>query len=67
VGLEIVDGLALDAYHYLHSTRGELLRRIGRADEARQAYERALAIVHDGAERRLIERKIAELGDPSSV
>ena len=41
-GLEIVDRLALDDYHYLHSTRAELLRRLGRAEEARDAYRRAL-------------------------
>ena len=42
--LEIVDGLDLDDYQYLHSTRGELLRRLGRTDEARAAFERALAL-----------------------
>ena len=61
-GLRIVDQLALDDYRYLHSTRGELLRRLGRTDEARDAYRRALALVHDDAERRLLERRLAELG-----
>jgi RNA polymerase sigma-70 factor, ECF subfamily len=61
-GLAIVDGLALDDYRYLHATRGELLRRLGRTDEAREAYRRALALVHDDAERRLLERRLAELG-----
>jgi RNA polymerase sigma-70 factor (ECF subfamily) len=60
-GLAIVDGLALEDYHYLHATRGELLRRLDRTAEARAAYERALALVHEGAERRLLERRIAEL------
>ena len=60
--LEIVDRLELEDYHYLHSTRGELLRRLGRGDEARDAYRRALALVHDEAERRLLERRLAELG-----
>jgi len=60
-GLEIVDGLALADYRYLHSTRGELLRRLGRAEEAGDAYRRALALVHDEAERRLLERRLAEL------
>jgi RNA polymerase sigma-70 factor (ECF subfamily) len=60
-GLRIVDQLALEDYRYLHSTRGELLRRLGRAEEARDAYCRALALVHDGAERRLLERRLAEL------
>jgi RNA polymerase sigma-70 factor (ECF subfamily) len=59
--LEIVDRLALEDYRYLHSTRGELLRRLGRTAEARDAYRRALALVHDDAERRLLERRLAEL------
>jgi RNA polymerase sigma-70 factor, ECF subfamily len=61
-GLDIIDRLALEDYRYLHSTRGELLRRLGRAAEARDAYHRALALVHDDAERRLLERRLAELG-----
>ncbi len=60
-GLDIADGLALEDYRYFHATRGELLRRLDRADEARDAYERALELVHDDAERRLLERKLAEL------
>jgi RNA polymerase sigma-70 factor, ECF subfamily len=61
-GFEIVDRLPLEDYRYLHSTRGELLRRLGRTEEARDAYRRALALVHDDAERRLLERRLAELG-----
>jgi len=61
-GLGIVDRLDLNDYRYLHSTRGELLRRLGRTDEARDAYRRALALVHDDAEQRLLERRLAELG-----
>ena len=60
-GLAIVDGLQLDDYRYLHATRGELLRRLGRASEARAAYARALDLAHDDAERRLLERRLAEL------
>lgn len=62
-GLRIVDRLDLQEYRYLHSTRGELLRRLGRLDEAGDAYRRALALVHDDAERRLLERRLADLGD----
>jgi len=61
-GLDIVDRLALEDYRYLHSTRGELPRRLGRTAEARDAYRRALALVNDDAERRLLERRLAELG-----
>jgi RNA polymerase sigma-70 factor (ECF subfamily) len=61
-GLAIVDRLPLADYHYLPATRAELLRRLGRGEEARAAYEQALALVHDDAERRLLERRLAELG-----
>jgi RNA polymerase sigma-70 factor (ECF subfamily) len=60
--LRIVDRLDLEDYHYLHSTRAELLRRLDRTGEAADAYRRALALVHDDAERRLLERRLGELG-----
>ena len=60
-GLAIVDRLALADYRYLHATRGDLLRRLGRTAEAREAYDRALELAHDDAERRLLERRLAEL------
>jgi RNA polymerase sigma-70 factor (ECF subfamily) len=60
--LALLDDLELNRYHYLHSTRGELLRRLDRTDAARAAYERALELVHADAERRFIEQKLAELG-----
>jgi RNA polymerase sigma-70 factor (ECF subfamily) len=59
--LAVSDQLALDGYHYLHSTRAELLRRLGRADEARAAYERALELVRSEPERRFLARRLAEL------
>jgi RNA polymerase sigma-70 factor, ECF subfamily len=59
--LRIVDALALDDYQYLHSTRADLLRRLGRADEARAAYARALELATAEPEQRFIERRIAEL------
>ncbi len=65
-GLDIVDRLALEDYRYLHSTRGELLRRLGRTAEARDAYRRALTLVDDDAERRLLERRLAELAATDS-
>jgi RNA polymerase sigma-70 factor (ECF subfamily) len=60
-GLEIADRLGLEGYRYLHSARAEMLRRLGRTDEAADAYRRAIALVHDDAERRLFERRLAEL------
>jgi RNA polymerase sigma-70 factor, ECF subfamily len=39
-----------------------LLRRLGHVDEARDAYARALQLAHDDAERRLLGRRLAELG-----
>jgi len=60
-GFAIVEGLDLGDYHYAHATRGELLHRLGRFGEARAAYRRALDLVHDDAERRLIERRLATI------
>jgi RNA polymerase sigma-70 factor (ECF subfamily) len=60
--LQLVDGLDLDGYHYLHSTRAELLRRLDRVGEARDEYSRALELVHSEAEQRFLDRRLAELG-----
>jgi RNA polymerase sigma-70 factor (ECF subfamily) len=60
-GLRIVDRLGLDDFRYLHSTRAELLRRLGRTDEAQEAYRRARNLTDDGAERRFLERRLTEL------
>jgi RNA polymerase sigma-70 factor (ECF subfamily) len=60
-GLQILDGVALDDLHYLHAARAELLSRLGHGGEARAAYDRALALVHSDAERRVLERKSAAL------
>ncbi|TML13600.1 MAG: tetratricopeptide repeat protein [Actinobacteria bacterium] len=59
--LALVDRLELDEYHYLHATRAELLRRLGRPEDARTAYERALELVHSDAERRFLEQRLDEL------
>jgi RNA polymerase sigma-70 factor, ECF subfamily len=59
--LALLERLDLDRYHYLHSTRAELLRRLDRMGEARAAYGRALELVHSDAERRFLERRLAEL------
>ena len=61
-GLALVDRLELEGYQYFHATRADLLRRLGRTDEAREEYERALALAHTEPERRFLERRVAELG-----
>jgi RNA polymerase sigma-70 factor (ECF subfamily) len=60
-GLALVDRLDLDGYQYFHSTRADLLRRLGRADEARSEYDRALELAHTEHERRFLRRRIAEV------
>ena len=59
--LELVDSLDLGEYRYLHSTRAELLRRLGRDDEAREAFERALRLAATDLERRFLVRRLSEL------
>jgi RNA polymerase sigma-70 factor, ECF subfamily len=59
--LEVVEGLELDRYHYLHATHAELLRRLDRVEDARMAYGRALDLVESDNERRFLERRLAEL------
>jgi RNA polymerase sigma-70 factor (ECF subfamily) len=59
--LELLERLELDRYQYLHSTRAELLRRLDRREEARAAYGRALELAGNEAERRFLERRLAEL------
>jgi RNA polymerase sigma-70 factor, ECF subfamily len=59
--LELVDGLELENYHYLHATRGELLRRLDRRAEAVEEYEQSLGLVYSDAERRFLERRLASL------
>jgi len=58
--LAIVDQLDLPGYQYWHSTRAELLRRLGRRDQARTEYQRALDLARTAAERRFLQRRIAE-------
>ena len=58
--LAIVDDLDLPGYQYWHSTRAELLRRLGRPAEARAAYQAALDLAQSLPERRYLERRITE-------
>jgi RNA polymerase sigma-70 factor (ECF subfamily) len=56
--LRLVDGLDLDGYQWFHSTRADLLRRLGRREEALAAYRRALELTKADAERRFLERRM---------
>jgi RNA polymerase sigma-70 factor, ECF subfamily len=63
-GLERIDALAaggaLDDYHLLHSARADLLRRLGENAASADAYRRALALATNDAERRFLERRLAD-------
>ncbi len=59
--LALLDGLALDDYRYFHSTRADLLRRLGRNADAEQAYARALALAQTDPERRFLASRLAAL------
>jgi RNA polymerase sigma-70 factor (ECF subfamily) len=64
-GLALVDELTasgdLADYHLLHSTRGELLRRLGRPAEAADAFRRAVALAANEVDRRHLVRRLAEV------
>jgi RNA polymerase sigma-70 factor (ECF subfamily) len=61
-GLSVIEGIeGLDEYRHLHSTRADLLRRLGRADEAADAYRRAIELAAQPAERAFLERRLAEV------
>jgi RNA polymerase sigma-70 factor, ECF subfamily len=68
-GLAIVDAILsrgdLQDYRPAHAARAELCRRLGRLDDARSSYERALALSRQDPERRFFERRLAELRSPS--
>ncbi|MFF4197985.1 RNA polymerase sigma factor [Nonomuraea sp. NPDC001831] len=59
--LSVVDGLDLHDYLYFHSTRAELLRRLGRGEEARAAYGRALRMATSTPERRFLTRRLENI------
>jgi RNA polymerase sigma-70 factor (ECF subfamily) len=65
-GIEQIDAILaqgqLHDYHLAHAARADLCRRLGRSAEAREAYERALALVKQEPERRFLERRLQALG-----
>ena len=67
-GLQLVEGILqrgeLLDYHLAHSARGEFCRQLGRVEEAREAYEKAISLTQQTPEKRFIERRLAELKSP---
>jgi RNA polymerase sigma-70 factor (ECF subfamily) len=68
-GLALIDAILaqgqLNKYHLAHSARADLLRRMGRKEEAKSAYETALKFAQMEPERRFLERRLRELGNCS--
>jgi RNA polymerase sigma-70 factor (ECF subfamily) len=64
-GLALMDALgaegALDGYHLFHAARADLLRRVGRRDEAARAYRRAVDLAGNQTERAFLARRLAEV------
>jgi len=60
-GLALVEEIDLPGYHYLEAVRADLLRRLGRTDEAATAYRQALTLEPAPHERRFLERRLQEL------
>jgi len=61
VALAQVNALPLDGYHAFHATRADLLRRLGRSDEARSAYDRAIELASNAAETAYLIRRRDQL------
>jgi RNA polymerase sigma-70 factor, ECF subfamily len=59
--LALVDELELESYHLFHAVRADLLRRLGRDDEARDAYSAALPLTESETEQALLRRRLEEL------
>jgi RNA polymerase sigma-70 factor, ECF subfamily len=62
VALAEIDGLPLERYHAFHATRAELLRREGRSEAARAAYNRAIELAGNTAETAYLTRRRDQLG-----
>lgn len=65
-GLEAIDRLlatgGLDGYHLAHAARADLLRRLGRSEQAIAAYRQALALAQQGPDRQFLQKRLEELG-----
>jgi RNA polymerase sigma-70 factor (ECF subfamily) len=64
VALAEVDGLPLEGYHAFHATRADLLRRLGRSEESRAAYDRAIRLAGNTAETAYLIRRRDQLAGP---
>jgi RNA polymerase sigma-70 factor (ECF subfamily) len=66
--LAIIDAILAEGdladYYLAHSARADMCRRLGKTGEARAAYARALELTRQEPERRFLERRLAELGEP---
>jgi RNA polymerase sigma-70 factor (ECF subfamily) len=56
-GLTALESVALDEYHLYHAVRGDLLARLGRVEDARAAFDRAIALCPTVVERRSLEQR----------
>jgi RNA polymerase sigma-70 factor (ECF subfamily) len=65
-GLDLIDAICeqgeLSDYHLAHSARGELCRRLGRTEQARECFAKALSLARQDPERRFLEKRLRELG-----
>ena len=68
-GLQLIDAILnrgdLADYRLAHAARADLCRRLGRIADARASYERAIALTQQAAERRFLERQLADLQPPA--
>lgn len=66
-GLALIDAIfergELQDYHLAHSARGELCRRLGRVDAARESFEKALALAQQNPERRFLQKRLNDLSN----
>ena len=60
-GLDLLERVDLDGYRYFHAARAELLRRVGRDEEAAAEFDRAIALTPEGPELRHLRRRLAEV------
>jgi RNA polymerase sigma-70 factor, ECF subfamily len=67
IALAEIDGLPLEGYHAFHATRADLLRRLGRSEESRAAYEQAIALAGNTAETAYLIRRRDQLAGPTST